>query len=375
MVSKLIKERILNMKTCPKCNAQLPDDASFCNNCGEPLNGGVNLAKDTAATDTANNNTPVNTANMAAANTTDNTTTPSNGSFPFMGSAPVNNGAMPNNGAPVNNDAPMNNGIPAGNAAPQNPNPAFGAAPNAGTAKKKINPAIIGGIAVGAVVLIALIILIISSLGAYKKPIKNLVGLVNKRSTNVTAYLDCVAPPFVSSSYKSLLGTLKGGDAKKELDEAIKDKTDDLWDELEDQYGKGWKITIEWKDADKLSNKKLDDVKDRWEDLAKLLSKADLDDEDTYETIADWLDDEYNTDLNTKQCASILGKLADQMDDVKITAGYEVDLKLTISGKDGKDTDKITVYVIKVNGQWIIDPTSGAEGYDINDLTYMLNYM
>ena len=174
----------------------------------------------------------------------------------------------------------MNNGMPAGNAAPQNPNPAFDAAPNAGAAKKKINPAIIGGIAVGAVVLIALIILLISSLGAYKKPIKNLVGLANKRSTNVTAYLDCVAPPFVSSSYKSLLGTLKGGDAKKELDEAIKDKTDDLWDELEDQYGKGWKITIEWKDADKLSNKKLDDVKDRWEDLAKLLSKADLDDEE-----------------------------------------------------------------------------------------------
>ena len=366
------------MKTCPKCNAQLPDDASFCNNCGEPLKGSANTA----------NNTPANAGNMPAPNAANNTATPSNGSFPSMGNAgnagnaPINNGApvntdaTPDYGMPANNAAAVNNGMPAGNDAQGNTNPAFGAAPDAGApAKKKINPAIIGGIAVGAVVLVALVILLITSLGAYKKPIKNLVGLVNKRSTNVTAYLDCVAPSFVSSSYKSLLGTLKGGDAKKELDETIKDATDDMWDEFEDQYGKNWKITIEWKDADKLSNKKLDDVKERWEDLSKLLNKADLDDEDTYEAIAEWLDDEYNTDLNTKQCASIMEKLADQMDNVKITAGYEVDLKLTISGKDGKDTDKITVYVIKVNGKWIIDPTSGAEGYDINDLTYLLNYM
>ena len=355
------------MKNCPKCNTQLPDDAQFCNNCGNPMNAVSNAANTAAA---APNNMPANNGISPAPNAA-----PSNGSFPNMGSAPAGNGAPANNAAPVNNGAPMENGAPAGNDAPANTNPAFGAAPNANAAKKKINPALIGGIAVGAVVLIALIIVIIMSLGAYKKPINTLVGLVNKKSTNVPAYLDCMAPSFVSSSYKSLLGTLKGGDAKKELDEAIKDGTDDLWDSFEDEYGKNWKITVEFKDADKLSNKKLDDVKERWEDLAKLLGKADLDDEDTYEGLADMLDDKYDTELNTKQVASILGKLADQMDDVKITAGYEVDVKLTISGKDGKDSDKMTIYVIKVNGKWIIDPTSGAGGYDIGDLTYMLNYM
>ncbi|MBP3469462.1 MAG: zinc-ribbon domain-containing protein, partial [Lachnospiraceae bacterium] len=43
------------MKTCPKCGNQLPDDAAFCNNCGEKM---AVLAADAAAT-TAENVAPV----------------------------------------------------------------------------------------------------------------------------------------------------------------------------------------------------------------------------------------------------------------------------------------------------------------------------
>ena len=36
------------MKTCPKCNAALPDDAIFCTNCGTPLNAAPQPEQSTA---------------------------------------------------------------------------------------------------------------------------------------------------------------------------------------------------------------------------------------------------------------------------------------------------------------------------------------
>ena len=374
------------MKTCPKCNAQLPDDAAFCNECGASVSA---VKPNTAApANNANNANPA-PANTSAGNSSDAKASDSapaaanNASNATANNAAANNAATanaaPNNAADTNtaaNNAANANGAPTGTEPVDIPFQPFAKDGDVAKALNKLGPQKIGIIAAAAVAVIAILIILISSLGAYKKPINTLVSLANKKSTNIPAYVDCVAPSFVSSSYKSLLGTLKGGDAKKELEETIKDAFDDAWDELEDEYGKNWKISVEWKDADRLSNKKLDAIKDRWEDIADTLGKAELDDEDTYESIADSLDDKYDTELNTKQVAQIMGKLADQFENAKITDGYEVDLKLTIEGKDGHDTTKMDgIYVIKVNGQWIIDPTSGAAGYDISDLTRLMRYM
>ncbi len=381
------------MKTCPKCNAQLPDDAAFCNECGASVSAvkpntaapanNANNANPAPANASAGNSSDANASdstpaasnaasNAASTNTANNANAASNAAFNGdSNNASGNAAAAPNNTADANA-----NGAPAGTEPVDIPFKPFAKDGAAAEALKKLGPQKIGIIAAAAVAVIAILIILISSLGAYKKPINTLVSLANKKSTNIPAYVDCVAPSFVSSSYKSLLGTLKGGDAKKELEETIKDAFDDAWDELEDEYGKNWRISVEWKDADRLSNKKLDAIRDRWEDIADTLGKAELDDEDTYESIADSLDDKYDTELNTKQVAQIMGKLADQFENAKITDGYEVDLKLSIEGKDGHDTTKMEgIYVIKVNGQWIIDPTSGAAGYDLSDLTGLMRYM
>ncbi len=355
------------MKTCPKCNAQLPDDAQFCNECGASVsNVSANAANNTAEKKDADK-APENTAKKDDA------------------AAPNNNSAAPTKDASAaekKDDAANNaNNANAGAADPNGTNFAQNGAevngapaPAGGLDLKKINlkdPKILGMCACAVVALIVLIILISSAANGYKKPVNQLVSLANKRSTNVVAYMECATPKFVSSSFKSLMGCIKGGDAKKELEGTIKDAFEDAWDDAEDEFGKNWKISIEWKDADKLSDKKLDDLKDQWENLADMVEKFELDDEDNWESISDMLDDKYDSSLNTKQAASIMEKFVKQLGDAKIQAAYNVDLKLTIRGKDGKDTTKIEdLIIVKVNGQWIIDPTSllDQSGMSVNSL-------
>ena len=86
----------------------------------------------------------------------------------------------------------------------------------------------------------------------------------------------------------------------------------------------------------------------------------DLDDEDKWEEVADHLDDEYDTELDSDKAAALMGKFLDNVENVKITAGYKVKIKFTIEGKKDEDSETCKVNIIKCNGKWIIDPVSAA---------------
>ncbi|MCR5012064.1 MAG: zinc ribbon domain-containing protein [Lachnospiraceae bacterium] len=233
--------------------------------------------------------------------------------------------------------------------------------------KPKDNKALIGVIIGGVAALVVLILLIVVIIlavalggGGYKKPVKNLVNNLNNRSSNVEKYMDCVAPGFVSSTYNDARKLLKGGDAKEELDEAIEDKFDDAFSDLDKTYGKDWKISVEYKDVEKLDKDNLEDIQDSWEALYDILDDMDLDDEDKWEEVADHLDDEYDTELDSDKAAALMGKFVDNVENVKITAGYKVKIKFTIEGKKDEDSETCKVNIIKCNGKWIIDPVSAA---------------
>jgi len=303
------------MKKCPKCGKELADDALFCNGCGEKLDAGT--------PDTANTPAPAPAQAPAPA--------------PAAGAPvppPVNPGAVP--------PPPMMNGQ-----APQAPAP-------------KNNNKMVGIIAVAvvAVIVVAIAALLLLGGGGYKAPIKNLVKAANSKSTNVTKFIDCCAPSFVSGTYNSARGLLKGGDAKEELDEAITEGFEDFYDGLEDTYGKNWRISVEFKDADKLKDDDVDDIRDTWEDFADTIENLALDDEDTWEDLADMLEDEYDTEIDPEKMANLMEKFVTQLSEVKITAAYEVKVKYTIKGKEDDMSDKMTLTVVKCNGKWIIDPLS-----------------
>lgn len=298
------------MKNCPKCGVQLPDDAVFCNNCGNNLSAEPQQAAPAAE--------PV--------------------------AAPVNNATLDS-------------------AVEKNKNTKIGMI------------AIIGG---AAVVVILLVCLLISSLGGgYKSPINDLVKALNKESTNYEDFVNAVAPDFVATACVDLVDLIRDVDADviEDFEEDLTDSLEDGYDDWADDYGDNWRISVDFRDEEELDEDELEEIQELYEDFYDSLDDMDLDDEETYEDLADYLEDYYDMELSDSQinklqkiCEALLG----EFEDVEVTEGYVLDVKLTIEGREDDDDEKMDITVICVNGSWCIDLLGMMGINDIGDLYWYL---
>ena len=103
--------------------------------------------------------------------------------------------------------------------------------------------------------------------------------------------------------------------------ENYEDNNENLVEYLEEEYGDDYKVTFKIKDADKLSDKKLKEVKDYAKDY--------------------W-------DVSKK--------------DVK--KAYKVKLEISIKGDEDKDSDTIKCVVAKIDGKWYVVESEQPDFYD-----------
>ena len=285
------------MKICPKCNSTLPDGAAFCNNCGTNL------------------------------------------------SAPFEEDAIPA-------DALSGNAI-------------------FEEAKEKNKHTRIGIIAVaGAAALLILILIIIiasnASAGSYKTPLKEYTKLMTKGSTELEPYLYCFLPEFAVDTYGDLhsLAAKVMPDETADYDKSLVYLFEDAYSDIKDDYGKKYKVTYEIRDKEKLSKSDLKDIEDVYEDLYDSMNNStDFSDENYYDEFAAALEKQYGIEVSDKDKRSMqktLESFMKEFKNIKIQAGYEVEVKVTIEGSDSRESEKIDLKIIKVNGRWIIDPESSS---------------
>ena len=187
-----------------------------------------------------------------------------------------------------------------------------GAAPAPGA--KKPNKNLIAGI-VGVVVVIALVIVLISSCGGCspESMAEDLVdavfsgnGEARWDAVNMDAYLDL-------SIESGELDEDEAADVKDALIDEIDSSCEWLQDGCEKQYGKDWDYEVEVTKVKDLSNSKLRDL------------ESHINDEDT---------------------------------DFEVTEGVAVTVKVTVTGDEDDDFEKITFELYKVDGEWILAPAS-----------------
>lgn len=149
------------------------------------------------------------------------------------------------------------------------------------------------GIAIVGVVVLVLLFVLFGSLfgGGYKKPIDNYIKGLEK------------------ADWKTFSKSLP-----KEQKETIEDNFDgeefleEMLESLEDEYGEKIKITYKITDKSKLSKKKIEDFEEEYEDV-------------------------YD-------------------EEIKISKAYKIKVKVTIKGKDDKETNKVSFVVGKIKGKW-----------------------
>lgn len=329
------------MRKCPKCGAELPDEALFCNECGEKLPSPVvEEKKDETADDKTTSEpaakAPETSAATEAASETKATTEADASSATASGMS-------------SSYTAPIDNSVLA----------------KAQAESKNSN---IGIITVAAVVLLAVILLVVllSNLlgGGYKSPLNRLRNNINKQSADVESYLSCIAPGFAVNLYKDVYGIIKSADkdAIEDFNDALAEEFEDFYDDLADEYGDDFKLTYEIKDEEHLDSRDIKDIEEIYEDLFDLIDdNIDYEDEDIYEDLADALDDSADISLKDSQIRKLQNAVESfmgELEDFKIQDAYEVKVRFEIKGEDGSDKTTATFYIIKVNGDWFIEPNS-----------------
>lgn len=99
------------------------------------------------------------------------------------------------------------------------------------------------------------------------------------------------------------------------LEEYWTERLEDNKDYNEEEYGDNVKFSYEAKKAKELSKDKLSDIQES-------------------------LCDRYDADS----------------DEIKVTEGYEVKVKITTKGDDDEETDTENCYIYKINRQWVLSP-------------------
>lgn len=256
-------------------------------------------------------------------------------------------------------------------------------AQEAPVAEKKNNkyviPAVIG------VVALLLIVLIVSLAGGkpYKKMLDDYVSLVNKKSTDVSAYKYALMADGRVKTHKDLEKLAKKiADEDDDSEEEAKEAKADQYEDLNDEYDK-WKLSYEIKSAKKMDEKDLKSyqkaAKNHYKDVVKEQVKYIediLEDDDELEDLAD------DMDVKEKDLKKFLKATLEQakdLDDMEITAGYEVKVKFFVKTKDDEyKTDMVKVVVLKANGDWVYAGRAEDEGrlsFEESDLSALVSLL
>lgn len=241
------------------------------------------------------------------------------------------------------------------------------------------------GLAIVIVVLIlavaAGVALFLHSANGYKKPINGITKVLNSKNTDLDSVVSAFLPDFAASSYKKAMKIVKSSDDIADALADVEDSLTEMYDDLDDEYDEGWSIKFDYADKEKLDADELENINDTYSSLYDTYFGSICEDiagydKYDYEDLADSLGIKV---ANAKDLCKVAVNFMNEFKGATVKEGYTLTGRIVICDKSGKTldkTDRLTINVIKFNGDWMIDYISALPQFGISlyDLQRMLGY-
>ena len=186
----------------------------------------------------------------------------------------------------------------------------------------------------------------------YKKPVDDVIKLLNRQDTDLGNYINAAMPPFVGDAYKECLDIFSDMDEVQDMLDELEENVDIAFEELEDEYGDHLKIKYTIEDKEELSKKELSQIRSFLKDVRDLLDKQ-AGDKDSY--LYYYLEEELDN-KDFKRYEQMVSDLVKNLRELKVTKGYAVEITATVKGSYDEDEEDYEFCVVKINGKWCILP-------------------
>lgn len=222
--------------------------------------------------------------------------------------------------------------------------------------KEKLTPKVLVIFGIALVVLIGAIVGIRYATNNYMTPVRYSEKLENRETIDGKKYLKTGFKYLGAKNGGQILDILCESDDFLDYVEGIEEDCEENYEWMQDIYGDDFKVTYAVEDKIELEKADLRAFQKKFRQYVKNLEKLVEETEDF--TASDWgdfADDMGLTRAQAKNFVRALGKMADDIGRVEVTAGYELDVLRTVTGDmlDEPMETVTTIRVMKANGHWI----------------------
>ncbi len=219
-------------------------------------------------------------------------------------------------------------------------------------------------IGAGITALIAVLLVIGMLSNTYKAPIRAAEKVLNSKSVNqVIKRAPAVLNGFGEKDAKELIAIAKKTDAYKDNIDDIEETFDSAIELLEDNAGRNYKIDLKVTDKEKLDKDEVKAFRNQLRTIGKMGSTLEDLDKDYIEDMSDELG---ISKSQVKKAIRIAEGFCKDCKDAKVKKGYELTVEVKITGRELDDPVEleIPVNVYKVDGRWVLDVFSLADGVE-----------
>lgn len=194
----------------------------------------------------------------------------------------------------------------------------------------------------------------------YRGKLNESIHMVNSRKASENQIAKAILPETAYENYDALMSIIGEVDMVDGELERIEEKMDQLYVRLDDNFGSDAKVKVKILNCEKMSSSQLRRSERRYREYYTDYLKNGIDELNSYdyEKIDSMAERFGLTSSELREARAYIDIMADDMENIDISKGYNMDIELRIKGSRDDYKTKMSMSMIRANGDWMIDYTT-----------------